>query len=256
MHKSKIEWCTVTWNPVTGCSKVSAGCKNCYAESIAKRFWNGRSFDRILYHENRILTPLEKWRKPEIVFVCSMSDLFHNKITRTVRVKIFEVMRKAKQHKFIVLTKRPLAMYSFYKLMYGDKRVENHIWLGVSVEDQRTAVERLNILSEINSNRLVSIEPLLEAIDLEGSIQNINNLHWIVVGGETGKRARPMNPNWVRTIKNQCEFYKIPFFLKSNGEWIFTADGVKRAGKKNAGRLLDDKLYENYPFKTNKYFKK
>jgi len=239
--KTSIEWTEQTWNPVTGCTKISPGCQNCYAERMAfrlkamgvKGYENG--FDLTL-QPHRILEPLHR-NKPTIYFVNSMSDLFHEKIPDSYIYEIFEVIRKVPQHTFQILTKRAERMEQFLK-SYETPR---NAWLGVTVENQRHGVPRINRLRHTNAYvKFISMEPLLEGLgDLD-----LSNIQWVIVGGESGPKARLMKPEWVKNIKQQCEQYNASFFFKQWGGW--GADGIKRAKKKN-GRLLFGRTWDSMP---------
>lgn len=210
---SKIEWTEKTWNPITGCTKISAGCKNCYAESIAKRFWNGRKFGDIRYHKERLKEPFRR-KKPTIYFVNSMSDLFHEKIPFDKIAIIFEVMRLSPIHTFQVLTKRPENAVEFFKWWYKSDetaKISSNIWLGVSVENQETADQRLKFLKEFPSLiKFVSYEPALERVDFVG----YEFINWIICGGESGAKKRPCNLNWFREVRDWAKRNDIAFFMK------------------------------------------
>ena len=213
---SKIEWTDATWNPVSGCSKVSAGCKNCYAERISRRWWGSREFTDVQLHPERLDWPLQ-WRKPRRIFVNSMSDLFHPKVTDEFIGKVIEVMRLAKHHTFQVLTKRPDRMRAMMKSF-------PNVWAGVSIEDQATADERIPLLLNTEASvRFISAEPLLGPVDLllaaADSFSSMAGIHWVIAGGESGPEARPMHPDWVRDIRDQCLTAGVPFFFKQYGSW-------------------------------------
>ncbi len=244
--KSNIEWTDATWNPVTGCNKISPGCKNCYAETFAER-WRGipghpyeQGFDLRLWPE-RVGLPLS-WKEPRMIFVNSMSDLFHKDVPDDFIGKVFETMLKANQHTFQVLTKRPERMVEWTKKTFGNQKLPRHIWLGVSVENQ-DYVWRIMYLQQTPAQiRFLSVEPLLGPVVLKSS--NLKGIHWVIVGGESGHRARPMNPDWARDIRNQCEKYGVAFFFKQWG--AFNAKG-ERVGKKAAGRVLDRRTWNEMP---------
>lgn len=239
MAKSTIEWTEHTWNPVTGCSKVSAGCKNCYAETIAKRFWGDRKFSDVMFHPEKLDVPILR-RKPTTYFVNSMSDLFHEKVTAAQIIKVFAVMESCPQHTFQVLTKR---IERAIELLADIPPLKN-VWIGVSVENQTAAEKRIPFLLDTPAHvRWISAEPLLGPLDLNGWI---NYLDWVVVGGESGSGARPMNPDWAISIHDQCKAANVPFFFKQWGE--FDCEG-NRVGKKKAGSLLDGREYKEYPIK-------
>lgn len=281
MGKTSIEWTRgedgsqgYTWNPVTGCSKVSAGCTNCYAEKVSHRFgwtnkpWNAaHAAENVQLHPERLEQPL-RWRKPRRIFVNSMSDLFHEQVPFEFIEHVFTVMEEAEHHTFQVLTKRPHRMLEFmdwYRKRSCDDSVgltwypKKHIWLGVSVENQQAADERIPLLLLTPAAvRFLSCEPLLGPVSLdrwfglqEGNqwteclCNEINEsdrpcitcecrkelgkksgLDWIIVGGESGSHARPMHPDWARTLRDQCAEVGVPFFFKQWGEYIVPLDGL------------------------------
>ncbi len=239
--QTDIEWTEQTWNPTTGCSKISSGCKFCYAEVMAKRLQAmgasgyGNGFELSLVPE-RLSQPLVR-KKPTVYFVNSMSDLFHEDIPFEYLDRVFTVINEAAQHTFQVLTKRSERMVEYFR----ERNVPDNVWLGVTVEDKRDGKPRINHLRQINARiRFLSCEPLLEnlgTLDLRG-------IHWVIVGGESGFHARPMRKEWVISIKNQCDWSHTAFFFKQWGVW--GADGVKRHKKKN-GRLLDGQTWSQYP---------
>jgi protein gp37 len=245
MKKSKIEWTETTWNPITGCTKISDGCKNCYAETMTKRlqamgldkYKNG--FDKITFHKQVLDEPL-KWKKPCNIFVCSMSDLFHEDIPYNIISEIVYVMEKTPQHTYQILTKRPERMRFF---SYYVRSIPENVWVGVSVENKK-ATERMQELKRIIAPvRFLSCEPLLEDL---GKL-DLNLIDWVIVGGESGHNARKMNKEWVLNIKEQCELYHVPFFFKQWGE--YGEDGVKRSKYKN-GKLLNGKEYLEKPIRN------
>ena len=266
MDKTGIEWTDATWNPIRGCSKVSAGCKFCYAETMAARFsgpgmpyegvisnkqWNGI----ITFHEDKLDQPL-RWKRPRKIFVNSMSDLFHENVKGEWLDKIFGVMeQRAPQHIYQILTKRPKRMRDFMISHYPEPHNKQwpppNIWLGVSVENQEAADERIPILLQTPAViRWISAEPLLGPINLKGTLANHEwdngipgGLNWVVVGGESGPGSRPMHPDWARGLRDQCAEADVPFLFKQWGDWF---DG-ERVGKKLAGRHLDGKLHDGYP---------
>ena len=232
MKNSKIEWTDATWNPSIGCDKVSAGCKFCYAETMANRlkamgqkdYEDGFSFKII---PDRLFIPL-KTRKPTKFFVNSMSDLFHEDMPLYFLDKVFEVIENTPQHQYQILTKRErfLADYFF------NKKVPDNVWLGVTVEKSKHK-NRIDYLRKIDANiRFLSIEPLLEDI---GNI-DLTNIHWVIVGGESGLKARPMQPEWAVNVQRQCKDQNVAFFFKQWGTW--GSDGVKRNKKANGRKLL------------------
>jgi len=240
---SKIEWTERTWNPTTGCTKISPGCKHCYAETMAHRLQamgvNGyeNGFDLSIIPE-RLSEPLNR-RKPTTYFVNSMSDLFHDDIPFEFLDEVFSVIDRTPRHTYQILTKRASRMRKYFSL--GNRIVPANAWLGVSVEDRKYGLPRIDELREVDASiRFLSIEPLLEDI---GDI-NLDGIHWAIVGGESGPKARPMQPEWVQSIKEQCENSGTAFFFKQWGGW--GADGVKRAKKEN-GRLFAGKIWDQMP---------
>ena len=298
--KSKIEWTDATWNPIRGCSVVSEGCRNCYAMHVAARFsGEGMPYEGLAYRngsgahwtgkvrliEEHLEDPL-RWKKPRRIFVNSMSDLFHEKVTDGQILRIFEIMLRCPQHTFQILTKRPARMRAWFRrwenlegetlspqLVRGPKEVRKahpsgrgqmfaeyletlgsqpppgcawptfdwmegmrwwprsimkqpNIWLGVSVEDQKTADERIPLLIQTPAAvRFISAEPLLGPIDLQAPWSMLNDeypahgIHWVICGGESGPKARPMHPDWARSIRDQCVAAGVPFFFKQWGEY-------------------------------------
>lgn len=238
MSNSKIEWTDKVWNPVTGCTKVSQGCKNCYAERLAKgrlshmaEYANG--FGNIICHTDRLTKPAQ-WKKPCKIFVNSMSDLFHEDVPFEFIDAVFTVMSDIDQHTYQVLTKRPERMLTFFewkKSIHGIPwQPKPNVWLGVSVENQETANERIPLLLQVPAAvRFLSCEPLLGKINLHNACKiskgeftylDFTQIHWVIVGGESGPHARPMHPEWVRTIRDLCDAARVPFFFKQWGEWM------------------------------------
>lgn len=231
--KSSIEWTESTWNPITGCDKISPGCKFCYAERMAKRLKamdsaNYKKGFKLSLHEQVVELPLT-WKKPQTIFVNSMSDIFHKNVPLEFIQRIFEVMNKAHWHKFQVLTKR-----SDILLKYNSKlNWTDNIWMGVSVENERYTY-RIDHLRDTNAKtKFLSVEPLIGPINK----LDLDNIDWVIVGGESGPGARPMKEEWVIKIKDECKKAKVPFFFKQWG-------GVQ---KKKAGRLLDGKTWDQMP---------
>jgi protein gp37 len=230
---SKIEWTEATWNPVSGCSKVSSGCLNCYAERMAHRLQamgnpNYRNGFDVTLHPHMLETPL-KWKRSRLVFVNSMSDLFHEEVPLDFIEQVFATMRRAHWHTFQILTKRSKRLLNLAPSLIWP----SNVWMGVSVEDSEV-VERIDHLREVGSVvRFLSLEPLL------GSLTGLNlrGIHWVIVGGESGPGARPMKPSWVSDIKQQCENACVPFFFKQWG-------GVF---KKRNGRKLEGKTWDELP---------
>ncbi len=248
MKPTKIEWTEQTWNPSVGCNKVSAGCQNCYAETMARRlkamgtkgYENGFEFTII---PERLEQPLNI-KKPTKFFVNSMSDLFHEEMPFAYLDAIFEVIEKTPRHTYQILTKREKLMSEYIK----GKNLPKNVWLGVTIESKATKY-RIDYLRNINATiRFISMEPLLEDV---GNL-DLDNIHWVIVGGESGLKARPMKSEWALKIKIQCEQQKAAFFFKQWGAW--GSDGTKRNKKLN-GRKLDGKIYNEYPALVEKYFK-
>ena len=239
-----IEWTEETWNPVTGCSKVSAGCTNCYAEKMAHRlkamgaagYDNG--FELTLLPE-RLQQPFRK-KKPTRFFVNSMSDLFHEDVPDKFLDDVFAVMRQTPQHTYQILTKRAYRLPQYF----GSQKLPSNIWLGVTVEDRQSGIPRIDHLRNVDAAiRFLSVEPLLEDL---GKF-DLTDIHWVIVGGESGPKARPMNQDWVLSIKEQCEKSGSAFFFKQWGTWGI--DRIKRNKKAN-GRLLLGQTWNAYPAQT------
>lgn len=327
---TKIEWTDASWNPLRGCSRVSEGCRNCYAETVAGRFsgpgmpyeglitktskgptWNGE----INLVPEKLAEPL-RWTKPRMIFVNSMSDLFHENVPEKYIQKVFAVMAAAKKHTFQILTKRPekmlkiLASKDLRWIVDGCIALNKdgligpeifdmewplpNVWLGVSVENQATADERIPLLLQTPAAvRWISAEPLIGPVDISQWIDpdyftgcaddGIKGLHWVVAGGESGSNARPMHPDWARSLRDQCQEAGVPFLFKQHGEWLATSfcdddmamlpskrtvyvghDGIFHdgssgvdffggeeetawVGKKAAGRVLDGRTWDEYP---------
>ena len=244
---SKIEWTEETWNPVTGCDKVSDGCKHCYAETMAKRLkaMNTSGYENgfeISILENRLEQPFKR-KKPTKYFVNSMSDLFHEKVPFAFIDKIFDVINKTPQHVYQILTKRSARMSEYFET----RETPSNAWIGVTVENKKQGLRRIDHLRTIDATiRFLSVEPLLEDL---GKI-NLKNIDWVIVGGESGPKARPMKPEWAENIQEQCENENVSFFFKQWGGW--GADGKKRSKKEN-GRLLKGKTWDGMPVKENSY---
>tara|TARA_R100000656_G_scaffold78210_1_gene57573 strand:- start:3038 stop:3781 length:744 start_codon:yes stop_codon:yes gene_type:complete len=239
---SKIEWTEQTWNPVVGCTKVSPGCKFCYAETMSKRLHamgvNGyeKGFSTISLMEDRLSQPLKR-KKPTLYFVNSMSDLFHEKVPFDYIDKVMEVIELSPHHAYQILTKRAGRMKEYFET----HPVPSNAWLGVSVEDKQYGKPRISELQKINAKtRFLSIEPLLEDV---GTI-SLKGIHWVIVGGESGPKARPMLESWVINIKRQCQRSKTKFFFKQWGAW--GDDGIKRSKQAN-GRKLQGKTWDQIP---------
>jgi protein gp37 len=239
--KSKIEWTDATWNPVRGCTKVSAGCAHCYAETFAERFRGvpGHPFE---YGFDLRLVPEKlgdpiRWSAPRKVFVNSMSDLFHEDVPDDYIVKVARVMVAANWHTYQVLTKRAERLRDLLqgKLRFGAE--QKHIWWGVSVENRKQGLPRIDVLRQAPAAvRFLSVEPLLEDL---GTI-DLSGIAWVIVGGESGPRARPMDPEWVRSLRRQCIESQVAFFFKQWG-------GVRKA---QTGRKLDGRTYDEFPLRN------
>lgn len=242
--RSRIEWTEHTWNPVTGCTKVSAGCKHCYAEVMARRLqaMGVSGYERgfkVNLRPERLDEPLAK-RKPTVYFVNSMSDLFHPKVPDSFIDQVFDTMRKADWHTYQVLTKRPERMAEYL----SGTAVPDHIWVGTSVENKRHGVPRIDHLRKINARtRFLSVEPLLEDL---GIIQ-LAGVSWVIVGGESGHGARPMKSEWAESIQRQCDAADVSFFFKQWG--AFGEDGIRRSKKAN-GRMLAGKEWDGMPLEV------
>ena len=230
---SHIEWTDATWNPVTGCSKVSPGCKHCYAERMAKRLQamgqpNYANGFEVTLQPHMLELPLE-WKRPRRVFVNSMSDLFHKDVPLGFIKKVFSVMRRANWHQYQLLTKRSERLLEVSPLLTW----EPHIWIGVSVENDDYTT-RIDDLRKTGADvKFLSLEPLL------GPLRKLNlrGIDWVIVGGESGPGARPMNPDWVRDIRDQCIRANVPFFFKQWGGQF----------KKRTGRVLDGRTWDQMP---------
>ena len=237
-QKSKIEWTNATWNPVTGCTKIGPGCNNCYAERFAER-WRGikghpyeQGFDLRIW-PSRLSQP-SSWKKSRMIFVNSMSDLFHKKIDRKYIDRVFDAMEEIDWHVYQILTKRSSLMRNYIRQRYKDAPVPSHIWLGVSVENA-TQKGRIKHLQEIDSEaRFISFEPLLGSI---GRV-DLSGIAWAIVGGESGPRARPMELAWATSLRDRCEKKGIAFFFKQWG-------GMN---PKSGGRNLEGKEWNGFPW--------
>ena len=223
-----IEWTEQTWNPVTGCTKVSQGCKHCYAERLAERFWGERPFTEVRLHRERLAYPVSI-RRPTKFFVNSMSDLFHEDVPERFISEVFEVMAGTPRHVFQVLTKRSERLAELAPHLPW----RPNIWMGVSVEDQRV-VSRIDHLRAVPAHiRFLSLEPLIGPLD---GLQ-LGGIHWVIVGGESGPGSRAMDAAWVRSIRRQCRAARVAFFFKQWGGFA----------KKRTGRELDGRTYDEYP---------
>ncbi len=286
-----IEWTDETWNPVTGCTKVSEGCAHCYIERtppfrMAHHRFEGPGGPEapgattgVKLHPERLDIPLH-WRKPRRIFVCSLADLFHEDVPDSFIAGVFGVMARCPEHTFQVLTKRPGRMSSWVRKRVGfylwmEKPLPN-VWLGTSVESQKWADVRIPKLLETPAAvRFLSCEPLLGPIDLRGGLGfeyndqatgeriPVPSVDWVIVGGESGPAARPMRPDWARSLRDQCVAASVPYFFKQWGEWVPSEPGadlwnlatgerildvpMRRVGKKAAGRELDGRTWDEYP---------
>lgn len=238
-QRSSIEWTDATWNPVTGCTKVSPGCAHCYAETFAERFrgvpghpYEG-GFD-LQVRPERLEAPLT-WKRPSMVFVNSMSDLFHEDVPFEFISAVFETMRQADWHTFQVLTKRPERAAR----LSPDLPWPRNVWLGTSVENQRWTTRIEDLRKTGAYVRFLSCEPLLGPLRLD-----LTDIHWVIVGGESGPKARPMKPAWAEEIRDQCQERGVPFFFK---QWGAHNEEGRRVGKTKAGRQLAGRLWEQRP---------
>jgi protein gp37 len=230
-YDSSIEWTEATWNPVTGCSHISAGCAHCYAERMALRLQSAgmakyKNGFKVTTHEDELQTP-QAWKKSRMVFLCSMGDLFHEKVPFGFILRVFEVMKACPQHQFQVLTKRSERLRQFAHLLPWP----DNVWMGVTVEDGRV-VSRIDDLRVVPARvRFLSCEPLIAEI---GHLR-LDDVHWVIVGGESGPGARKMKPEWVKSIKHQCEMAGVKFYFK---QWGGTRKHLN--GRELEGRTWDD----------------
>lgn len=238
---SRIEWTEQTWNPVTGCVKISPGCKHCYAETMARRLTamgaSGyeQGFTPALQPQ-RLKQPLQR-KRPTVWFVNSMSDLFQDAVPDDYIDQVLDVIRQTPQHTYQVLTKRASRLPRFFRR----REIPDNLWLGVSVEDRKYGVPRIDQLRQVRASvRFLSVEPLLEDL----GEMDLTGIHWVIVGGESGKGARPMQAEWARAVRDQCERSGVAFFFKQWGRW--GSDGLPRNKGAN-GRHLDGRVWDNYP---------
>ncbi len=257
MAETQIEWTDATWNPVAGCSLASAGCKHCYAMQMARRLeamgidkykgltqkrgknvtWNG-----IVKEDKSSLLIPYTWKKPRKIFVNSMSDLFHEDVSEAFILSVWKVMRETPQHNYQILTKRPERMHQIVSKKI--KIVLPNVWLGTSVENAEVT-ERINHLRKIPAAiRFISFEPLIDSV---GSV-NLKNIHWAIVGGESGNKARPIKEEWIDEIHEQCDLYDTAFFFKQWGSW--GKDNQKRSKKAN-GREYRGRTWDEMPITGN-----
>ena len=277
MADTKIEWAEKTWSPITGCTPISEGCAHCYAQRMANRFKGRYGYPadvpfRVTFHPERLKEPL-KWRKPRRIFVCSMGDLFHISVPVKWIDSVFSKICECRgNHIFIILTKRPERMAEWFQ--YAQKEHSGwfnpftgkldlwQCWIGVTAENQQRADERIPILLQIPAaKRFVSLEPLLGPVDLT-NMQRVlweyddeygtpmrrkahPGLDWVIVGGETGPGARPMQSDWARLVRDQCESEGVPFFFKKHGDWWCKEFGKKPGWREN--RELDGREWNEFP---------
>lgn len=300
MGKTSIEWTDASWNPIVGCTEISPGCANCYAARLAAtRLKNTPQYKGLAIRQNgsgaaqasgdprwtgevrflpeRLEEPLH-WRKPCRIFVCDMGDLFHENVSDESIYKVFAMMWECSHHTFQILTKRADRMQAMLK--HGLPGVgANHLWLGVSVENQHFADERIPLLLATPAAvRWISAEPLLGPVEItsygrdgrqflgcypagtmDSATQPLPGIDWVVCGGESGPNARPMHPDWARSLRDQCQAGGVPFFFKQWGEWLpeteppafagLPENRFTRVGKKKAGRLLDGRTWDEFPTK-------
>lgn len=241
---SKIEWTEQTWNPTTGCTKVSPGCKFCYAEVMARRLHAmgapgyAQGF-KLTLHPDRLVQPLRR-KKPTVYFVNSMSDLFHEDIPDLFLDQVFAVIRQTRHHTYQILTKRADRLPEYF----ARRECPANVWLGVSVENRKYGVPRIDYLRQAEAHiRFLSVEPLLEDL---GKL-DLRDIHWVIVGGESGHQARPMREEWVENVKRQADETGVAFFFKQWGGW--GADGVRRHKKAN-GRRFKGRTWDAWPLLT------
>ena len=253
MGDSGIDWCDKTWNPITGCDPVSAGCKNCWAKRMAKRLAGRCGYPpapdefTVTLQDNRLREPYA-WRKPRRVFVCSMSDLFHRQVPDTYLDQVFQVMKETPQHTYQLLTKRPVRMHDYLSGLGSYNWPLLNVWLGVTIENQVEADWRIRWLAQTPAAvHWLSLEPLLEAIDLQVECgHGVGDLaleggyiDWVVVGAESGPGRRPMNEDWVRALKDQCVEHAVAFFYKQRYYEV--------TGKREHMPTLDNRRWAQYP---------
>jgi protein gp37 len=228
---STIEWTDATWNPVSGCTKITKGCDNCYAQRIAERFRGvvGHPFEHgfdLTLRPHKVREPLS-WRAPRRIFVNSMSDLFHKEVPKEFIDDVFSTMEEAHWHVFQVLTKRSSLMRQYVNERYAGRVAPPHIWIGVSVEDRRALVRLAHLKQARASVRFISFEPLLEDL----SSLDLTNIHWAIAGGESGPGARSVMPEWIRSIRDQCKAQRVAFFFKQWGGRTSKANGNRLDGR-------------------------
>ncbi len=231
---SSIEWTEATWNPLTGCNKISPGCKNCYAERMSYRLQNMKQYNyrngfKLTFHKQALNIPMQ-WKKPKVIFVNSMSDLFHKDSPLDFIKKVFDVMNNCPQHQFQVLTKRADRLEKLSSKLNWTK----NIWMGVSIENKNYLSRIDHLLKTQAKVKFLSIEPLLGHLPKRLKLKGID---WVIVGGESGPKARPMKPEWVTEIRDQCVAKNVPFFFKQWG-------GVR---KHKTGRILEGRTWDQMP---------
>lgn len=235
-----IEWTDATWNPVTGCTKISRGCDNCYAARFSERFRDvpnhpfETGFDLTL-RPDRLAQPFA-WKRHRMIFVNSMSDLFQKEIPISYISAVFDTMESADWHIYQVLTKRSSLLQKFLNKRYAHRAPPAHMWFGVSVEDAQATSRIVHLQKAAAAVRFLSVEPLIAPV---GRL-SLEGIHWVIVGGESGPRARPMNPEWAIDVRDQCIDAGVPFFFKQWGGW----------SPKTNGRLLEGELWNQFPAKS------
>jgi protein gp37 len=240
MATTSIEWTDRTWNPVTGCTKLSKGCENCYAAVMSRRLKGMRKPKyvngfKVTLHSDSLAEPTQ-WKNPCVIFVCSMSDLFHKDVPFEFIDKVFSVIKDTPQHNYQILTKRAERMAEYFET----RKIPHNVWIGVTVENEDTK-SRIDYIRYLDATvKFLSCEPLLGDL---GEL-NLDGINWIIVGGESGSQARPMKEEWVLNIKRQADANNIPFFFKQWGTW--SKDGVK-GNKKINGKLLEGVIVQNMP---------
>lgn len=257
MVSTRIEWAGEVWNPVTGCSKVSEGCRHCYAERMARKLAGRFGYPRtepfrVVIHPDRLddnKSPFSV-KRPSMIFVGSMTDLFHQDVPDTFLLDIFHLLRECDWHTFLILTKRPERMRDFMQT----NDIIPHLLFGVSVEDQPAADKRVPILLETRAaGRFVSYEPALGPANFSPYLASLD---WVIAGGETGLGARPAHPDWFRSVRDQCVRAGVPFFFKQWGEWypgsmvypaVKSNDEMVWVGHRAAGRWLDGRTWDELP---------
>jgi protein gp37 len=236
-EKSTIEWTDTTWNPVTGCTKVSAGCDNCYAARFSERFRGvpGHPFENgfdLTLRPERLLQPIG-WKKPRMIFVNSMSDRFHKAVPKAHIARVFETMERADWHIYQILTKRSSLLQKFINERYKARPAPAHIWFGVSVENEQATSRIAHLQSANAAVRFLSVEPLIGPVGM----LNLTGIDWVIVGGESGPHARPLQTQWAIEVRNQCLKAKVAFFFK---QWCGRSP-------KSGGRLLEGKEWNQFP---------